>query len=66
MNIQRGDFYEDCGYHPRLCTEVNGDDLTGISLITGEEGNCSFKHCGVIKLTAEEAIIAWKKIREPE
>jgi len=53
-----GDFYEDCRYHPMLCIEVasDGDELRGISLITGDVGSCSLNHCGVVRLTAMEAI----------
>lgn len=64
QNIKVGDFYEDCRYHPMLCIEiteseiddVDDDALRGISLVTGQVGNCSAAHCGVVKLTAEEAI----------
>jgi hypothetical protein len=57
--IQRGEFYEDCRYHPMLCVQPSppGDDeLVGISLLDGTIGACSEDHCGVVKLTANEAI----------
>jgi hypothetical protein len=61
--IRVGDFYEDCAYHPRLCTVVSpaGDEdgLQGISLVNGAVGWCSARHCGVRLLTVEEAI-QWK------
>ena len=61
--IEVGDIYEDCSYHPCLCTSVNfrKDDIQGISLIDGSSPrSCSLKHCGVRKLTIEEAVL-WKK-----
>jgi hypothetical protein len=53
-----GDFYEDCRYHPMVCVEIkeDGDELVGISLVTGDVGSCSLHHCAVVKLTAGEAI----------
>ena len=30
-----GDIYEDCAYHPCLCTAVDGYGISGISLIGG-------------------------------
>lgn len=65
-HIQPGDIYEDCAYHPCLCTEVEdeGDDISvsGISLIDGSYPRpCSLNHCGVIKMTLEEA---WHRKRE--
>lgn len=59
--IRPGDIYEDCSFHPTLCTHVgdDGDHLSGISLIdaTGPRG-CSLNHCGVIKLTIDDVIAA--------
>jgi hypothetical protein len=57
--ISRGEFYEDCRYHPMLCIQPSpsGDDeLVGISLIDGAIGACSEAHCGVVRMTADEAI----------
>ena len=57
--IQRGEFYEDCRYHPMLCVQSSppdDDELVGISLIDGAIGACSEDHCGVVRMTAEEAI----------
>ena len=52
-----GKFYEDCAYHPVLCTEISEDDLSGISLIDGSSPrSCSLKHCAPRPLTFEEAI----------
>jgi hypothetical protein len=56
--IQPGDLFEDCRYHPCLCYEVGdpGDDgVFGISLIDGSTWQCSLKACGVRKLTPAEA-----------
>jgi hypothetical protein len=57
--IKRGEFYEDCRYHPMLCTQPSppdGDELVGVSLIDGGIGSCSEDHCGVVRMTVEEAI----------
>ncbi|PZS26637.1 MAG: hypothetical protein DLM59_17930 [Pseudonocardiales bacterium] len=50
--IRPGDIYEDCAFHPVLCTHVGDDEIQGISLIdaTGPR-SCSTKHCGVFKLS---------------
>jgi len=67
--IKVGDYFEDCNYHPCVCTEVNvvnkkkitcDDDISGISLINGNRTSCSLTHCGPRQLTFEEAMI-WKK-----
>lgn len=53
-----GDIYEDCAFHPVLCLEVNEEEdfIRGISLIDGTEPReCSLRHCGIRKLTLEEA-----------
>lgn len=55
--ILPGDIYEDCDYHPVLCTEVDGDDIAGISLIDGTmPRSCSLSHCAVQRMSLEEAI----------
>ena len=58
--IKSGDFYEDCRYHPVLCVKADysprGDELRGISLVDGNIGSCSPRHCGPVKLTPDEAI----------
>lgn len=57
--INRGEFYEDCRYHPMLCIQPSppGDDeLVGISLVDGAIGACSEDHCGVARMTVDEAI----------
>lgn len=52
-----GDYYEDCCYHPCLCIYVDGDDITGLSLVDGDTPrHCSIKHCGIEKLSLNEAI----------
>lgn len=62
-DLQPGDFYEDCAYHPCLCTRVirEGDlVIQGISLVDGSyPRECSIPGCGVRKLTFEEAM-HWK------
>ena len=59
-----GDFYEDCTREPRVCVlaDYDADELAGISLITGDVGSCSVKHCGVVPTTALRAVeiaLAW-------
>lgn len=55
--IRIGTIYEDCAYHPVLCTKVEdvGYDkyLTGVSLFNGAERECSLRHCGPHRMTAE-------------
>jgi hypothetical protein len=50
--------YEDCAFHPVLCTHVHDDDsISGISLIDGSgPRNCSLVHCGVELLTVDDVI----------
>lgn len=57
--IAVGDIYEDCAYHPVLCTlaDYDGDELAGISLIDGSSPrSCSPTFCGPARLTVEEAV----------
>jgi hypothetical protein len=57
--IRRGEFYEDCRYHPMLCVQAappEDDELVGVSLIDGGIRACSEDHCGVVRMTVEEAI----------
>lgn len=57
-NLQRikvGDIYWDCAYHPVLCIESDGDDISGVSLLDGSRPrSCSILHCGVIRLNADQ------------
>jgi hypothetical protein len=58
IGIRVGDIFEDCAFHPVLClgADYQGDTLWGISLIDGTyPRSCSFIHCGVCKLSLEEA-----------
>lgn len=60
LDLAVGDIYEDCAYHPVLCMGISyeDDNVLGISLIDGSQPrSCSLRHCGVRKLTVEEA---WK------
>lgn len=55
--VKVGDIYEDCAYHPVLCTESDGDDVAGISLFDySRPRSCSIQHCGVRVLTVDEAV----------
>jgi hypothetical protein len=58
-----GELFEDCRHHPCLCIEANSPDdvdgVSGISLVDGTPCGCSIMHCGLRKLTLEEAV-HWK------
>lgn len=54
--IKIGDYYKDCSYRPRICTNIDGDDIVGKSVIDGELGDCSLKHCCPEKITEKEAL----------
>lgn len=58
VELKRGDFYEDCRYHPVLCVSADyeDDELVGISLLDGSIGSCSPTHCGVVSLSTDEAL----------
>jgi len=57
--IKPGDIYEDCAFHPVLCTHIDGDEISGISLIDASAPRaCSLSHCAVIKLTVSDVIEA--------
>ena len=59
LTILPGDIYEDCAFHPVLCTHVDGDEVAGISLIDASmPRSCSLSHCGVVKLTIDDVIAA--------
>ncbi|MFY1618125.1 hypothetical protein [Micromonospora sp. WMMD736] len=54
-DINPGDIYEDCSFHPVLCTHNDGEVLMGISLIDATTPRtCDLKHCGVIKLSLDD------------
>ncbi|MDX2087354.1 MAG: hypothetical protein SFX73_05870 [Kofleriaceae bacterium] len=58
--IAIGDIYEDCAFHPVRCEGVEDEDgdvaVWGVSMIDGTRPrSCSLSHCGVIKLTEDEA-----------
>ena len=58
-DLKPGDIYEDCAYHPCLCVFVgpeDDDEVLGMSLIDGTHPrSCSVQHCGIRKLTIDEA-----------
>jgi hypothetical protein len=56
-DIQPGDLFEDCRYHPCLCYDISddGDGIFGISLVDGSTWQCSIAGCRVRKLTPAEA-----------
>lgn len=57
MDINPGDFYWDCLGHPVLCTENDGEQLSGISLIDGTwPRSCSLRACAPEKLTLADVI----------
>jgi len=61
-DIRPGEFYEDCAFHPCLCTRSSeeDDEISGISLVDGSSPRCcSPRHCGVRKLELPE-VLHWK------
>jgi hypothetical protein len=58
QDIGPGVIYEDCAFHPVLCTHVHDDDsVSGISLIDGSSPRtCSLYDCGIVPLTIDEVI----------
>lgn len=59
--IRVGDVYLDCDNHPVYCTESDGYDVAGKSLIDGSSPrSCSIKDCAVIRLSPRKvAEICW-------
>lgn len=54
-----GLIYEDCFFHPVLCTylSVDDDEMRGISLIDGSgPRGCSLQHCGPLPLSVAESV----------
>lgn len=67
-DIQPGDLFEDCRYHPCLCYDLGDADedaVFGISLVDGSTWQCSLRACGVRKLTVAEAW-QWKSQGPPD
>jgi hypothetical protein len=58
-SIQVGTIYEDCAFHPVLCTyrSDDEDELQGISLIDGAIRACSVFHCGAEPLTIAQVLV---------
>ncbi|MGW3415681.1 hypothetical protein [Streptomyces sp. NPDC000888] len=58
--IRVGDIYEDCSFHPILCTDIDDDGgvvLSGISLIDGTfPRSCDARHCGPIRIAVEDVM----------
>lgn len=58
VEFKVGDIYEDCAYHPVVCGEIDTEEdyICGTSMVDGSgPRNCSLRHCGIRKLTKEEA-----------
>ncbi len=59
--LRVGGIYEDCSYHPCLCTALDRseDELRGISLVDGSgPRSCSIKYCGAVPLKLEQVLEA--------
>ncbi|MEV7340625.1 hypothetical protein [Streptomyces sp. NPDC093544] len=58
--IRVGDIYEDCSFHPVLCTEIDNDGgvvLSGISLIDGTfPRSCDAQFCAPIRIQVEDVM----------
>ena len=64
--LEPGDFYEDCAYHPCLCISTGEGVVRGVSLVDGSfPRQCGVPHCAVRKLTFEEAV-TWKFYGPPD
>jgi hypothetical protein len=61
-DLKPGEIYEDCARHPCLCLcAEDEDEVRSVSLVDGSyPRSCSIGHCGVRKLTVEEAR-RWKE-----
>ncbi|MFE4575975.1 hypothetical protein [Streptomyces chartreusis] len=59
--IRVGDIYEDCSFHPVLCTEIDDDGgvvLSGISLIDSTyPRSCDAQYCAPIRITIEDVMV---------
>ena len=66
-DIQPGDIFEGCHYHPCYCYDISDDceRVFGISLVDGSTIQCSVSHCGLRKLTPAEAW-HWKSEGPPD
>jgi hypothetical protein len=65
-DLKPGEIYEDCFCHPCLCTRVDGNEVSGISLIDGSYPRmCSIDACDIRKLTVDEASF-WKSNGPPD
>jgi hypothetical protein len=60
--IAVGTIYEDCAFHPVLCTVVENDgSVSGISLIDASEPrNCAPDGCGAAPLAVEDIVAAMR------
>ncbi|MGW8951450.1 hypothetical protein [Streptomyces sp. NPDC055709] len=62
-----GDIYEDCSFHPVLCTEVDDDGgvvLSGISLIDASfPRSCDAQYCAPIRIPAEQVMAIMKDLK---
>ncbi|MDQ1027612.1 hypothetical protein QF035_005194 [Streptomyces umbrinus] len=58
--IRVGEIYEDCSFHPVLCTEIDDDGgvvLSGISLIDGTfPHSCDAQHCAPIRIPVKDVM----------
>lgn len=56
--LEPGMIYEDCSFHPCLCTYVGEDgEVNGISLIDGTAPRgCDLYYCDVIVLSVEDVL----------
>jgi hypothetical protein len=58
--IRVGDIYEDCSFHPVLCTEIDDDGavvLSGISLIDGTfPRSCDAQYCAPVRIPVEDVM----------
>lgn len=56
-NFRPGDIIEDCRYHPCVIHTINSDgDIHATSMVSGGMSSCSLWHCGVTKMTLDQAL----------
>ncbi|WP_371616722.1 hypothetical protein [Streptomyces sp. NBC_00454] len=58
--IRVGDIYEDCSFHPVLCTDIEdncGLVLSGVSLIDGTHPrSCDARYCEPVLIRAQDVM----------
>jgi hypothetical protein len=66
-SLQVGQFFENCSFHPCVCSSVDeaGVQVEGVSLVNGGIGCCNVQHCGLRLLRPDEAV-QWRISGPPD